>query len=80
MSQAFSTDLIPVSDRLDAWLENARQICGDCSFEFHKPFPFRGSIERYKIAGLELTLFSSCALSFIAASQATCAHSAPSVA
>lgn len=64
MSQAFSTDLIPVSDRLDAWLQNARQICGDCSFQFHKHFPFRGSIERRKIAGLELTLFSSCALSF----------------
>ncbi len=64
MSQAFSTDLIPVSDRLDAWLQNARQICGDCSFQFHKRFPFHGSIERRKIAGLELTLFSSSALSF----------------
>jgi len=64
MSQAFSTDLIPVSDRLDAWLQNARQICGDCSFQLHKRFPFHGSIERRKIAGLELTLFSSSALSF----------------
>lgn len=64
MSQAFSTDLIPVSDRLDAWLRNARQICGNCSFQFHKRFPFHGSIERRKIAGLELTLFSSSALSF----------------
>jgi len=64
MSQAFSTDLIPVPDRLDAWLQNARQICGDCSFQLHKRFPFHGSIERRKIAGLELTLFSSSALSF----------------
>ena len=64
MSQAFSTDLIPVSERLDAWLQNARQICGDCAFQFHKRFPFHGSIERRKIAGLELTLFSSSALSF----------------
>jgi len=64
MSQAFSTDLIPVADRLDAWLQNARQICGDCAFQLHKRFPFHGSIERRKIAGLELTLFSSSALSF----------------
>jgi len=64
MSQAFSTDLIPVSDRLDAWLQNARQICGECSFQLHKRFPFHGSIERRRIAGLELTLFSSSALSF----------------
>jgi AraC family transcriptional regulator, positive regulator of tynA and feaB len=64
MSQLFSTDLIPVSDRLDAWLWNARQICGDCQFQFHKRYPFHGSIERRKIAGLDLTLFSSSALSF----------------
>jgi len=64
MSQSFSTDLVPASDRLEAWLWNARQICGDCQFRFHKHFPFHGSIERRKIAGLELTLFSSSALSF----------------
>ena len=64
MSQSFSTELIPISDRLDAWLWNARQICGDCQFEFHKHYPFHGSIERRKIASLELTLFSSSALSF----------------
>jgi AraC family transcriptional regulator, positive regulator of tynA and feaB len=64
VSVAFSTDLIPVSDRQDAWLQNARQICGDCEFQFHKRFPFHGSIEPRKIAGLELTLFSSSALSF----------------
>ena len=64
MSLAFSTDLIPVSDRLDAWQQNARQICGDCEFQFHKYAPFHGSIERRKVAGLELTLFSSSALSF----------------
>jgi AraC-like DNA-binding protein len=64
MSQSFSTDFIPVSDRLDAWLWNARQICGNCQFQFHKHYPFHGSIERRKIAGLEFTLFSSSALSF----------------
>jgi AraC-like DNA-binding protein len=64
MSQSFSTDLIPPADRLDAWLWNARQICGDCQFQVHKYSPFHGSIERRKVAGLELTLFSSTALSF----------------
>ena len=63
-SLAFSTDLVPVSDRQDAWLQNARQICGDCAFKFHKQVRFHGSIERRKVAGLELTLFSSSALSF----------------
>jgi AraC-like DNA-binding protein len=64
MVQSFSTDLVPVADRLDAWLCNARQICGDCQFQFHKRFPFHGSIERRRVVGLELTLFSSSALSF----------------
>jgi AraC family transcriptional activator of tynA and feaB len=64
MSQSFSTDVIPLADRLDAWLWNARQICGDCQFQFHKFTPFHGSIERRKVGGLELTLFSSSAVSF----------------
>jgi AraC-like DNA-binding protein len=65
MSQSFTTDLIPVPDRQEAWLSNAKQICGDCRFEFPKRFPFHGSIERRKVADLELTLFSSSAVSFI---------------
>jgi AraC-like DNA-binding protein len=64
MALSFSTDVVPVADRLDAWLWNARQICGDCQFQFHKRFSFHGSIERRRVAGLELTLFSSSALSF----------------
>jgi AraC family transcriptional regulator, positive regulator of tynA and feaB len=60
----FSTDLIPASDRLEAWLWNARQVCGDCQFRIHKRYPFHGSIERRKVSGMELTLFSSTALSF----------------
>lgn len=64
MSQSFSTDLIPAPDRLEAWLWNARQICGDCKFQFPKQFPFHGSIDRRKIADLELTLFSSSSVSF----------------
>jgi AraC-like DNA-binding protein len=64
MSQMFSTDLVPIADRLDAWLCNARQICGDCRFEFPKRQSFHGSIERRSIAGLELTRFSSTPVSF----------------
>jgi AraC family transcriptional activator of tynA and feaB len=65
MSQSFTTDLIPVADRQEAWLSNAKQICGDCKFQFPKRFPFHGSIERRKVADLEMTLFSSSAVSFI---------------
>jgi len=64
MSQMFSTDLVPIADRLDAWLCNARQICGDCRFEFPRRKPFHGSIERRGVAGLELTRFSSAPVSF----------------
>jgi AraC-like DNA-binding protein len=64
MSESFSTDLIPAADRMDAWLWNARQVCGDCQFQFHKRSSFHGSIERRKVGGLDLTLFSSSALSF----------------
>ncbi len=64
MSQMFSTDLVPIADRLDAWLCNARQICGDCRFEFPRRQTFHGSIERRSVAGLELTRFSSTPVSF----------------
>src|SRR5260370_36547472 len=64
MSQTCSTDLIPIADWLDAWLSNARQICGDCRFEFPRRHLFHGSIERRNIAGLELSRFSSSPLSF----------------
>jgi AraC family transcriptional regulator, positive regulator of tynA and feaB len=64
MSQSFSTDLVPIPDRLEAWRWNAQQICGDCRFQFPKRLSFHGSIERRKVAGLELTLFSSSPLSF----------------
>jgi AraC family transcriptional activator of tynA and feaB len=64
MSQSFSTDQVPVSDRLDAWRYNASQICGNCRFQFPKRYSFRGSIERRQLAGLELTRFCSSPLSF----------------
>ena len=64
MSQMFSTDLVPIADRLDAWLCNARQICGDCRFEFPRRQSFHGSIDRRSVAGLELTRFSSSPVSF----------------
>jgi len=63
-SQSFSTDLVPISDRLDAWLSNARQICGDCRFQFPKRQVFHGSIGRRSLAGVELTRFASSPVSF----------------
>jgi len=64
MSQSFSTDLVPVSDRLEAWLCNAKPICGDCRFHFPRRLPFHGSIERRTLAGLDLTRFASTPVSF----------------
>lgn len=63
MLASFSTDLVPVPDRLEAWRWNAQQICGDCRFQFPKP-SFHGSIEARRVGGLELTLFSSSEVSF----------------
>ena len=64
MLGSFSTELVPAPDRLEAWRWNARQVCGDSRFHFPKSFRFHGSIQARKIAGVELTLFSSSALSF----------------
>jgi AraC-like DNA-binding protein len=64
MSQSFSTDMVPVSNRLEAWQCNARQICGDCRFEFPKRSPFHGSFERRSLGGVELTQFTSSPVSF----------------
>lgn len=63
MSQLFSTDLLPVSDRIDAWQWNAQQICGDCRVRLPNS-SFHGSIEVRNVGGLPLTRFSSSALSF----------------
>ena len=64
VSHSFSTDLVPASDRLEAWRWTAKQICGDSRFQFPKASPFHGSIERRTLAGLEFTLFSSSPVSF----------------
>ena len=64
MLQSFSTDLVPVADRLEAWRWQAQQICGDSRFHFPKRLAFHGSIQARRIAGVELTLFSSSPLSF----------------
>jgi AraC family transcriptional regulator, positive regulator of tynA and feaB len=64
MSQTFSTELIPASDRIDAWQWNARQFCGDCRFQFPNRRRFHGSIVGKKVGGLDLSLFSSSSLSF----------------
>lgn len=63
MSQLFSTELVPPSDRVDAWQWNAQQICGDCHFQLPKS-SFHGSIEIRQVGGLRLTRFSSSSLSF----------------
>jgi AraC family transcriptional activator of tynA and feaB len=63
MSQLFKTDLLPASDRIDAWQWNAQQICGDCRIQVPKS-SFHGAIEVRHIGGLPLTRFSSSALSF----------------
>src|SRR5438270_494322 len=60
----FSTDLIPASDRFDAWQWNAQKICGDCRFEFPRNSSFRGSIWTRTVGQLQLTQFKSSPLSF----------------
>src|ERR1700746_1604909 len=60
----FSTDLVPVSDRFDAWQWNAQKDCGDCSFRFPRNPSFHGSIEGRTVGQLQLTQFSSSPLSF----------------
>jgi AraC-like DNA-binding protein len=64
MSQLFSTELLPVSDRIDAWQWNAQQTCGDCRIRLPRSSVFHGSIEMREVGGVRLTLFSSSPLSF----------------
>jgi AraC family transcriptional activator of tynA and feaB len=63
MSQLFSTELLPVSDRIDAWQWNAKQICGDCRIRLPKS-SFHGTIDVRDVGGMRLTRFSSSPLSF----------------
>ena len=63
MSQLFSTELLPASDRIDAWQWNAKQICGDCRVRLPKT-SFHGTIDIRDVGGLRLTRFSSSPLSF----------------
>ena len=63
MSQLFSTEELPASDRIDAWQWNAQQICGDCRIQLPKS-SFHGSIEVRSVGGLRLTRFSTTPLSF----------------
>ena len=63
MSQLFSTELLPASDRIDAWQWNAKQICGDCQIRLPKA-SFHGTIDIREVGGLRLTRFSSSPLSF----------------
>jgi AraC family transcriptional activator of tynA and feaB len=63
MSQLFTTDLLPASDRIDAWQWNAQRICGDCRIQLPKS-SFHGAIEIRQVGALRLTRFSSSPLSF----------------
>ena len=63
MSQLFSTELLPASDRVDAWQWNAKQICGDCQVRFPK-VAFHGTIDAREVGGLRLTRFTSSPLAF----------------
>ena len=63
MSQLFSTERLPASDRIDAWQWNAQQVCGDCRIRLPKA-SFHGSIEIRHVGGLPLTRFSSSPLAF----------------
>jgi AraC-like DNA-binding protein len=63
MSQLFSTDLLPVSDRIDAWQWNAKQICGDCLIQLPRS-SLRGTIDVRDLGELRLTRFASSPLAF----------------
>ncbi len=63
MSQLFSTELLPVSDRIDAWQWNAKQICGNCCIRLPR-VSFHGTIDIRDLGGMRLTHFSSSPLSF----------------
>jgi AraC family transcriptional activator of tynA and feaB len=63
MLQLFSTELLPASDRFDAWQWNAQKICGDCRFELLRS-SFHGSIEVRQLGAVRLTRFASSPLSF----------------
>jgi len=63
MSQLFSTEFLPVSDRIDAWQWNAQQICGECRIQLPRA-SFHGSIGIRQVGALKLTRFSSSPLCF----------------
>jgi len=63
MSHLFTTEALPIGDRVDAWRWNAEQICGDCRIKLPRA-SFHGRIEARTIGGVKLTRFSSSPLAF----------------
>ena len=63
MSHLFTTEALPVGERVDAWRWNAQQICGDCRIKLPRA-SFHGSIEVRTIGRVKLTRFSSSPLAF----------------
>ena len=63
MFQLFSTELLPVSDRIDAWQWNAQRVCGSCRIQLPRA-SFHGSIGIRQVGELRLTQFSSSPLCF----------------
>lgn len=63
MSHLFTTDALPVGDRVDAWRWKAEQVCGDCRIKLPR-ISFHGSIDVRTIGDVKLTRFSSSPLAF----------------
>ena len=75
MSVVFSTEPLPIDNRIAAWQWKAKELCGECRFEFPKRASFHGSIDIRLVGGLELMRFASSPLSF----TESLSESAPSI-
>jgi len=63
--QVFSTDMVPLSDRIEAWQKQGHDLLGDCTVRYLRHRPFRGSLDGRKTGALEFAMFSSSPVSFL---------------